>query len=622
VEKYFDVIVVGAGHAGAEAALSVSRMGFSVLLLTMNLDTVGQMSCNPAIGGVAKGQLVREIDALGGEMGLWADATGIQFRVLNAGKGPAAFSPRAQSDKKAYQQLVRETLERIPNIIIRQGMAEEILIKGGKAAGIRTREGFEYRARVVIITAGTFLSGVLHFGQTIIPGGRMGEESADKLSGSLVKNGFEISRFKTGTPPRVSFRSLNLDKLKIQFGDELPQPFSFRTENFAPRQMPCYLTHMTRETIRIVTDNLHRAPLYTGQIKGVGPRYCPSLEVKVKMFPDKTGHQVFLEPEGRNTDEVYVGGFATSLPAEVQRDALSTVTGLEDVDILRFGYAVEYDFFPPHQLKSTMETKRVENLYFAGQVNGTSGYEEAAGQGLLAGINAGLRFRGKPQFVSRRDESYLGVMANDLTTTELFEPYRLFTSRAEYRLLLRSDNADFRLMDYGYRFGLIPKDVYEKMRFQREAIAVEIKRLKTTFVSLPEGSLNLARYLRRPEVNYRDIEKIEAQRKNVGAGLHCVRHSLLAKADPRPTDVRVKKAVEIELKYEGYLEQDRVLAERLAKNAGALIPKGFNYDKIVGLSTEGREKLKKFRPGSLNEARQISGIRASDLTLLFLRLHG
>jgi len=614
----FDVIVVGAGHAGAEAALAASRMGFSVLLLTMNLDTVGQMSCNPAIGGVAKGQLVREIDALGGEMGLWADAAGIQFRALNAGKGPAAFSPRAQSDKKAYQKLVRETLERTLNLTLCQGMAEEGLIKGGKVSGIRTREGLKYKAGAVIITAGTFLSGVLHLGQTVISGGRMGEESAEKLSGALKKNGFEISRFKTGTPPRVSFRSLNLDKLKIQSGDESPQPFSFRTESFAPQQLPCYLTHTTPETIRIVTENLHRAPLYTGQIKGTGPRYCPSLEVKVKVFPDKTGHQIFLEPEGRNTDEVYVSGFATSLPAEVQRDALKTVIGLEEIEILRFGYAVEYDFFPPHQLKPTMETKRVENLYFAGQVNGTSGYEEAAAQGLLAGINAGLKLKGKEPFVPRCDEAYLGVMANDLTTTELFEPYRLFTSRAEYRLLLRSDNADFRLMDYGYRFGLIPKDIYEKMRSQRDAIAGEIKRLKATFVSLPEGSLNLARYLRRPEVSYRDIEKIEIQNcrgrihpTRVGEGL-C----------PLPLDARVKEAVEIELKYEGYLEQDRVLAERMAKNAKSVIPKSFNYDKIIGLSTEGREKLKKFRPGSLEEARQISGIRASDLTLLFLRLHG
>jgi len=661
----FDIIVVGAGHAGAEAALAASGMGFSVLLLTMNLDTVGQMSCNPAIGGVAKGQLVREIDALGGKMGLWADATGIQFRVLNAGKGPAAFSPRAQSDKKAYQKLVRETLEKIPNLTICQGMAEEVLIKGGKAAGIRTREGLEYRARIVIITAGTFLSAVLHLGQTIVPGGRMGEESADKLSGSLIKKGFEISRFKTGTPPRVSFRSLNLDKLKIQSGDEFPRPFSFRTENFAPQQVSCYLTHTTPETIRIVTGNLHRAPLYTGQIKGTGPRYCPSLEIKVKMFPDKIGHPVFLEPEGRNTDEVYVSGFATSLPAEVQRDALKTVIGLEDIEILRFGYAVEYDFSPPHQLKPTMETKRVENLYFAGQINGTSGYEEAAGQGLLAGINAGLKLQGNSPFIPRRDEAYLGVMTNDLTTTELFEPYRLFTSRAEYRLLLRSDNADFRLMDYGYRFGLISEDIHQKMRSQLEAIAAEVKRLKTTFVSWPEGSLNLARYLRRPEVSYYDIEKIEVEQAsayaNNGGRRDRSRLSNVVRPSPPTTrvdkfkvtcrggattspkrsatfayakatagklsgslqlDARVKKAVEIELKYEGYLEQDRVLAERLAKNAGALIPKGFNYDKIVGLSTEGREKLKKFRPDSLDEARQINGIRASDLTLLFLRLHG
>ncbi|MFH0795943.1 MAG: tRNA uridine-5-carboxymethylaminomethyl(34) synthesis enzyme MnmG [Candidatus Omnitrophota bacterium] len=617
----FDIIVVGAGHAGCEAALSAGRMGFSVLILTMNLDTVGQMSCNPAVGGVAKGQLVREIDALGGMMGLWADQTGIQFHILNQGKGPAAFSPRAQSDKKAYQTLVRRTLENEQNLILRQGMAEEVLSKDGKVAGVRTREGITCQSKAVIIAPGTFLSAVLHLGPTIIPGGRMGEEPAQNLSQSLVKSGFEVRRFKTGTPPRVSFRSLNLNNLIVQPGDEKPVPFSFRTRDFAPKQISCYLTRTTPETIRIVNENLDRAPLYTGQIKGTGPRYCPSLEVKVKKFPDKTRHQIFLEPEGYVTDEVYVNGFSTSLPADVQEAALRTVPGLEDVQIIRFGYAVEYDFFPPHQIKPTMETKKVKGLYFAGQINGTSGYEEAAGQGLLAGINAGLSLQGKEPFVPGRDEAYLGVMASDLTTmTEISEPYRLFTSRAEYRLLLRSDNADFRLMDYGYQFGLISKDIYEKMCQQRQAIAKEIERLNKTFVSLPNENVSLAKYLRRPEVSYQDLEKLTPTKCR--GRIYPTRG--LDKSSPYNKDMyfrRVKESVEIEIKYEGYLAQDRSLAEKMNRDFKTRIPERFDYDKIPGLSAEGREKLKKFRPTSLEEARRIDGLRASDLTLLFLRLH-
>ena len=414
---------------------------------------------------------------------------------------------------------------------------------------------------------------------------------------------------------------MKLKDLVLQPGDEKPVPFSFRTRDFAPRQIPCYLTHTTPETIRIVNENIDRAPLYTGQIKGTGPRYCPSLEVKVKKFPDKTRHQIFLEPEGYVTDEVYVNGFSTSLPADVQEAALRTVPGLEDVQIIRFGYAVEYDFFPPYQIKPTMETKKIQSLYFVGQINGTSGYEEAAGQGLLAGINAGLSLQGKEPFVPGRDEAYLGVMSSDLTTmTEISEPYRLFTSRAEYRLLLRSDNADFRLMDYGEKFGLISKDIYGKMCQQRRAIAKEIERLKTTFISLPpvcsatlSGSrsetVSLAKYLRRPEVSYRDLEKIEAQ-KVVGS----------ATLSGSPEE-RVKEAVEIEIKYEGYLAQDRALAEKMDRDFKTRIPKRFDYNKIPGLSAEGREKLKKVRPDSLKEARRIDGLRASDLTLLFLRLH-
>jgi len=605
----FDVIVVGGGHAGAEASIAASKMGLSVLLLTMDLDTVGKMSCNPAIGGVAKGQLVREIDALGGMMAVWADATGIQFRVLNRGKGPAAYSPRSQNDKKAYQSLVRKTLENTPGVTLREGTVQEVLVRNGKVYGVRDKAGHTYSGQAVIISTGTFLSGRLHIGEETTLGGRMGEEPAEGLSQSLAEIGFEVGRFKTGTPPRVSFRSINCDRVKPQMGDEEPPPFSFRTTNFAPQQIPCYVTHTTPETIRIVNENLHRAPLYTGQIKGIGPRYCPSLEVKVKRFPDRAYHQIFLEPEGRETDEVYVNGFATSLPVDVQEAALRTVPGLEDVEIIRFGYAVEYDFFPPYQIKKTMETKRVENLYFAGQINGTSGYEEAAGQGLLAGINAALKLKGEEPFIPGLEQAYLGVMASDLTTMELTEPYRLFTSRAEYRLLLRSDNADFRLMDYGYRFGLIPKDLYEKMVLCREAVRAEIKRLKTTFISLPEGTVNLARYLKRPEVTYSDLEKMETQAPSL-------RRSLSGSLEKR-----IKEEVEIEIKYEGYLEQERRLVEKMAGNFHLPIPPGFDYDKIEGLSTEAKEKLKRFQPGSLEEARRIDGIRASDLTLLFLKLH-
>lgn len=572
-DKEYDVIVVGAGHAGCEASLAISRMGLRCLLLTMNLDTIAQMSCNPAIGGLAKGHIVREIDALGGEMAKITDRTAIQFRLLNTKKGPAVQAPRAQADKKLYQFTMKEILEKQKGLDIKQEIVEAILVESGNACGVDCQTGMRYKAKAVIITTGTFLNGLIHIGLVSFPAGRMGEFPAVKLSDSLRSLGFDIKRLKTGTPPRINKRSIDFSKVEIQFGDHIPTAFSFSTEKIGQKQIPCYITYTNPETHKYILDNLGRSPLYSGKIKGIGPRYCPSIEDKVVRFKDKERHQIFLEPEGLNTDEVYLNGVSTSLPQDVQISILRTIKGLEDSEIMRFGYAIEYDFCPPTQLKPTLETKLIENLYFAGQINGTSGYEEAAAQGMIAGINAVLKIKGQPPFILRRSEAYIGVLIDDLVTKGTNEPYRMFTSRAEYRLLLRHDNADLRLMGYGFKFGLLSQAQYDAMRRKKDLIEMGIGFVKTN------------------------------------------RHKELS-AFPE----EVKKQIDIEVKYEGYIKRQLKEAERLKKLERLRIPLDLEYNGIKGLRREAQEKFARIKPQSLGQASRIAGISPCDISLLYIYL--
>ena len=595
-DKQYDVIVVGAGHAGCEAALAAARMGLKTLILTMNLDSIAQMSCNPAIGGLGKGHIVREIDALGGEMGRVTDRTGLQFRMLNTKKGPAVWAPRAQSDKKLYQFTMKHILEKQENLDVKQGAAEEILVEDGKVIGIDTEMGIRYHCRAAIITTGTFLKGLLHVGEAQAQGGRMGDQVSKTLSDSLKRLGFEIGRLKTGTPPRVNRRSIDFSKLEAQPGDLHPVPFSFTTTKIRQKQLPCYIGYTNEKTHEVIRANLSRSPLYAGRIKGVGPRYCPSIEDKVVRFPDKTRHQIFFEPEGRHTEEYYLNGLSTSLPTDVQVAFVRTIEGLEDAEIMRFGYAVEYDYVPPTQLNKHLETKRVSNLFFAGQINGTTGYEEAACQGIMAGINAGLKLRGKEPLILGRHEAYIGVLIDDLVTKGADEPYRMFTSRAEYRLLLRQDNADLRLMKYGHEIGLVSGERHQSCLLKKRKIREVVEKMET----LKSENKSFTVILRRPEVGIEDLPWAPGELEEI------------------PEDIRCQ--VELEVKYEGYIQKELASAKKLARLERKEIPDDFPFEQVRGLKKEAWEKLQRIRPRSIGQASRIQGITPCDVSLLMVEL--
>ena len=595
--KQYDVIVIGAGHAGCEAALATARMGLQTLLLTMNLDHIAQMSCNPAIGGLGKGHIVREIDALGGEMAKVIDRTGIQFRMLNTKKGPAVWSPRAQADKKLYQFAMKEVLEKQEQLDVKQAIVEELLVERGEFVGVETAPAVRYLGGACIVTTGTFLQGLIHVGENQLRGGRMGEQASTGLSASLARIGFEIKRLKTGTPPRVHRRSVDFSRLEPQLGDSIPFPFSFSTVRIRQKQMPCYIGYTNAKTHQIIRENLHRSAMYAGRIKGVGPRYCPSIEDKVVRFPDKTRHQIFFEPEGRHTEEYYLNGLSTSLPPEVQVAYVRSIEGLENAEIMRFGYAIEYDYAPPTQLTHTLQTKRIETLFFAGQINGTTGYEEAACQGLIAGINAGLLLKGERPLVLSRAEAYIGVLIDDLVTKGADEPYRMFTSRAEYRILLRQDNADLRLMKHGHRIGLIKDEPYQACLEKRRKIRDTVRQLRERRA----GTVPLDRLLRRPEVHFETLP--------LGEPLASL-------------PVELKRQVEMAVKYEGYIQKELVSVRRLKRLERLEIPKRFAYEQVVGLKKEAREKLMRIRPESLGQAGRIQGITPCDLSLLLVSLQG
>ncbi len=612
---HYDLIVVGAGHAGAEAALAAARMGVKTLLLTITLDTIAFMPCNPSIGGPAKGNVVREIDALGGEMGKNIDKTSIQVRMLNTGKGPAVRALRAQADKFLYQQQMKETIENQANLDLKQALVDDVIVENGKVKGVRTSTGTEYLCEALVLTTGTYLKGRIIIGEFSYEGGPNNQIAANNLSSSLRKLGLQLDRFKTGTPPRLHHDTVDFSKMEIQPGADEPIHFSHDKVTNNLQQVSCWLTYTNPNTHKVIEDNLHRAPMYTGMIEGTGTRYCPAIEVKVVRFGDKDRHQIFLEPEGLNTKEMYLQGFNTSMPEDVQVAMVRSVAGLEQAEIMRSGYAIEYDVVLPHQLYATLETKLIENLFTAGQLNGTSGYEEAAAQGLVAGINAALKIQGREPFILDRADAYIGVMIDDLVTKELREPYRLLTSRAEYRLLLRNDNADLRLREYGYELGLITEEQYNRLLTKKTAIVAEIRRLEKELLrptvevlaqlermgTAPiDNAISLATLLKRPEIEYEQIELFSLAEENISR--------------------EIKEQVTIQIKYAGYIDKQLQLVDKMKRLESKLIPKWVDYNVINGISFEAKEKLTEYQPTNIGQASRIAGITPADISILLIHI--
>jgi tRNA uridine 5-carboxymethylaminomethyl modification enzyme len=620
----YDVIVVGGGHAGSEAAGAASQMGAKTLLITMNLDAIAKMSCNPAMGGVAKGQLIREIDALGGLIGLVSDQSGVQFRMLNRSKGPAMWSPRCQSDRALYSKLMRERLESKENLFFRQDNVVDLISDecGKNVQGVITQTGQRFYSKTVILTSGTFLNGIIHIGETNFGGGRSGDRSSVGISASLEKLGFEVGRLKTGTPPRIDGRTIHYDSLEIQYGDEDPSPFSFMTDKLPSidQQLTCWIGYTDNKVHDVLKTGFSRSPMFAGRIKSIGPRYCPSIEDKINRFSDKDSHQLFLEPEGWNTYEMYLNGFSTSLPEDVQYKALRTIKGFEDVVMIRPGYAIEYDYFPPFQIKRTLETKLVNGLFFAGQINGTTGYEEAACQGLMAGVNAALQVNENSPLILKRSEAYIGVLIDDLINKGTEEPYRMFTSRAEHRILLRQDNADLRLTGIGHKIGLIDNERFETFKKKKneidrlhdllsnytirpEKLDSKLTELGTTPLSQPVKAKSV---IPRPQVGLNDLLNADSK--------------LRERASDISTDKHVYEEVEIEIKYAGYIQKEFEMVAEIIQKENEIIPEKIDYDKIQSLSTEGKQKLSRIKPETIGQAGRISGVSASDVAVLMVYL--
>ncbi len=624
--KNYDVLVVGAGHAGCEAALAAARMGCRTLILTISLDTIGKMSCNPAIGGLAKGHLVKEIDALGGEMAKAIDETGIQFRQLNTKKGPAVRSSRAQADKKAYQLYMKKVLEYQDNLDVKEGLVEALLTEKGQCIGIVSHTQMAYFADTVVLTTGTFLKGTIHIGDVSYSAGRAGESAAEKLSDSFLSLGFEVGRLKTGTPPRVNAQTVNFNQMEIQPGDKKPRPFSFSNYSIDQLQLPCYITYTNPKTHHIIRNNIERSAMYSGRIQGGGPRYCPSIEDNVVRFQEKVEHRIFVEPEGRDTQEIYLNGISASLPEDVQVEMVTSIRGLEKAEIMRFAYAVEYDFAPATQLYPTLETKRIKNLFFAGQLNGTTGYEEAAAQGLMAGINAALKIKNQSQLILDRASAYIGVLIDDLVTKDIREPYRMFTSRAEHRLQLREDNADWRLTETGYQIGTVRSSDYKRFMIKKQSVLKELKLFSQTLikptaemkinlqkVGLPiiKTATTLADLLKRPHVTYQQVSNL------------AIEIGIVSTINPdQDTDFVIKEQIEIQTKYAGYIARQDLQIEKFRRLETLSIPIDFDFDAVHGLKTEARKKLSQVRPVSIGHASRVPGVTPADISILMVWLKG